>query len=131
MIYFQSDAEGNISRNDLNKQKEAMASKIQFCETMKHNYASQLVKTNDIRTSYYYDQLPSVIRQLQDLEKNRIELIRTGILDCLAKEREVSYYTFNNDDIIFFNLISSKLSRMLHDSRRFSVVKNETEISVK
>ena len=67
-----------------------MESKIQFCDSMKQNYASQLVKTNDIRTSYYYDKLPSVINKLQDLEKNRIELIKTGILGCIAKEREVS-----------------------------------------
>ena len=67
-----------------------METKIQFCDSMKQNYASQLVKTNDIRTSYYYDKLPSVINKLQDLEKNRIELIKTGILGCIAKEREVS-----------------------------------------
>ena len=67
-----------------------MNSKTQFSDSMKQNYASQLVKTNEIRTSYYYEKLPSVINKLQDLEKNRIELIRTGILDCISKEREVS-----------------------------------------
>ena len=87
---LQSDAEGNISRNDLNKLKESMNSKTQFSDSMKQNYASQLVKTNEIRTSYYYEKLPTVINKLQDLEKNRIELIRTGILDCISKEREVS-----------------------------------------
>ena len=89
---LQADAEGNISRNDLNKLKESMNAKIQFSDSMKQNYASQLVKTNEIRTSYYYEKLPTVINKLQDLEKTRIELIRTGILDCLAKEREVSTY---------------------------------------
>lgn len=87
--YKKSDAEGNISRNDLNKLKESMNSKTQFSDSMKQNYASQLVKTNEIRTSYYYEKLPTVINKLQDLEKNRIELIRTGILDCISKEREV------------------------------------------
>ena len=67
-----------------------MNAKTQFSDSMKQNYASQLVKTNEIRTSYYYEKLPSVINKLQDLEKNRIELIRTGILDCISKEREVS-----------------------------------------
>jgi len=88
--YKKADAEGNISRNDLNKLKESMNAKIQFSDSMKQNYASQLVKTNEIRTSYYYEKLPTVINKLQDLEKTRIELIRTGILDCLAKEREVT-----------------------------------------
>lgn len=88
--YNKADAEGNISRNDLHKLKDSMESKIQFCDSMKQNYASQLVKTNDIRTSYYYDKLPSVINKLQEMEKNRIELIKTGILGCITKEREVS-----------------------------------------
>jgi len=87
--FKKSDAEGNISRNDLSKLKDSMTSKTQFSDTMKQNYASQLVKTNEIRTSYYYEKLPTVINKLQDLEKNRIELIRTGILDCISKEREV------------------------------------------
>jgi len=48
-----------------------------------------LVKTNAFRQRYYYELLPGVLDELQALEQRRIELIRHGILSCIAKEREV------------------------------------------
>ena len=67
------------------------------CDSTKHTFADQLVKTNAFRQRYYHELLPGVLDELQSMEQKRIELIRHGILSCVAKEREVrdsSLFTF-------------------------------------
>lgn len=63
--------------------------KVAACDSLKHTFADQLVKTNAFRQNYYYERLPKVLDDLQNLEQRRIELMRNGILGCVAKEREV------------------------------------------
>ena len=88
--YTKANADGTVSRNEVEKLRLSASNKTSVCDSMKHNYADQLVKTNEFRQRYYYELLPGVLEELQALERDRIELIRHGILSCIAKEREVS-----------------------------------------
>ena len=81
-----------MSRNEVEKLRLSASNKTALCDTLKHKYGDALVKTNAFRQRYYYELLPGVLDELQDLEQRRIELIRHGILSCIAKEREVSYF---------------------------------------
>ena len=88
--YAKADADGNVSRNEIEKLRNSAQNKTAVCDSMKHTFADQLVKTNAFRQRYYYELLPGVLDELQALEHKRIELIRHGILSCVAKERQVS-----------------------------------------
>ena len=88
-VYMKANADGTVPRNEVEKLRLSASTKTSVCDSLKHNYADQLVKTNAFRQSYYYELLPGVLDELQALEQRRIELIRHGILSCLAKEREV------------------------------------------
>ena len=48
------------------------------------------MKTNDFQSKYYYEMLPEVLNQLQEVERTRIGLLRDSLLACVAKEKEVS-----------------------------------------
>ena len=96
--YNKADADGNVSRNEIEKLRSSAQNKTAVCDSMKHTFADQLVKTNAFRQRYYYELLPGVLDELQDLEHKRIELIRHGILSCVAKERQVRTLQF----IFFF-----------------------------
>ena len=87
--YQKADADGNVSRNEIEKLRSSAQNKTAVCDSMKHTFADQLVKTNAFRQRYYYELLPGVLDELQALEHKRIELIRHGILSCIAKERQV------------------------------------------
>ena len=87
--YSKADLDGNVSRNEIEKLRNSAQNKTAVCDSMKHNFADQLVKTNEFRQRYYYELLPGVLDELQALEHKRIELIRHGILSCVAKERQV------------------------------------------
>lgn len=105
-VYMKANADGTVPRNEVEKLRLSASTKTSVCDTLKHNYADQLVKTNAFRQSYYYELLPGVLDELQALEQRRIELIRHGILSCVAKEREVCllYYfdrSKNGDQLIF------------------------------
>lgn len=87
--FKKADSDGNVSRNDVERYRLTASTKTNTCESTKHSFADQLVKTNEFRQRYYHNLLPSVLDELQSLELRRIELIRTGILNCISKEREV------------------------------------------
>jgi len=89
-LYNKADADGNVSRNEIEKLRSSAQNKTAVCDSMKHTFADQLVKTNAFRQRYYYELLPGVLDELQDLEHKRIELIRHGMLSCIAKERQVA-----------------------------------------
>ena len=73
--YENAEADGRISRNDVQKLKQTEHQKTATCEQVKHSYADRLVKTNEFTQDYYYSRLPAVLDELQDLEIKRIELI--------------------------------------------------------
>ena len=100
--FSKANADGAVSRNEVEKLRLSHSNKTSVCDSMKHNYADQLVKTNAFRQRYYYELLPGVLDELQALEQRRIELIRHGILSCIAKEREVSTISCH---ILYFLLL--------------------------
>ena len=88
--FKKADGDGNVSRNELSKLRLQASNSTSKCDALKHTFADELVKTNAFRQRYYYELLPGVLGELQTLEHRRIELVRQGILACVAKEMEVS-----------------------------------------
>jgi hypothetical protein len=88
--YDKANLDGSVSRNELEKLRLHSSTKSSHCDTLKLKYASVLVKTNDFQNKYYYELLPEVLNQLQEVEKSRISLIRDSLTACVSKEKEVS-----------------------------------------
>jgi hypothetical protein len=65
-----------------------------------------MVKTNDFRRKYYYELLPEVLNQLQDLEKTRIGVMRDSLMACVNKEKEVAPIINGCHDVIVQALVS-------------------------
>ena len=89
VAYNRANDDGSVTKNEVSKLKLQATQKAQQCETAKTKYASQLVKTNDFQHKYYTTLLPRVLEGLQGLEKQRIEVIRSSIMSCVTKEKEV------------------------------------------
>ena len=89
-LYEKANLDGSVSRNELEKLRLHASTKNSHCDTIKCKYASVLVKTNDFQSKYYYQLLPEILNQLQDVEKLRISIIKDSLMSCVSKEKEVS-----------------------------------------
>ncbi len=108
--YHKADADLNLSRAEVEKQRMNSTIKSQQYDDCKNEYANQLQKTNDFQVSRprkfsekivttnfnfspqrkYYTQLqPSVFQNLQDLDEKRIKCIQNFILKAVQSEKEV------------------------------------------
>lgn len=88
--HFQkADADFNLSRAEVEKQRTNMSYKSQVCESAKKEYADQLQRTNELQRQHYRSGLPDVFRQLQDHDEKRIRNIRHFILHSVDIERDV------------------------------------------
>ncbi|XP_039288453.1 formin-binding protein 1-like isoform X4 [Nilaparvata lugens] len=83
------DADMNLSRAEVEKQRMNMTLKSQQCEETKNEYASQLQRTNDLQNQHYHILLPDVFRNLQDLDEKRIKDIRNFMIHSADVERKV------------------------------------------
>jgi hypothetical protein len=103
--YDKANLDGSVSRNELEKLRLHSSTKSSHCDTLKLKYASVLVKTNDFQNKYYYELLPEVLNQLQEVEKSRISLIRDSLTACVSKENEVSPIISGCHDAIVQTLV--------------------------
>ncbi|XP_022919870.1 formin-binding protein 1-like isoform X3 [Onthophagus taurus] len=87
--FHKADADLNLSRAEVEKQKFNMGTKSQMCDSAKNDYADQLQRTNDLQRQHYRSGMPDVFRQLQDLEEKRIKSMRSFIHCCVDIERKV------------------------------------------
>ena len=77
--YHKADADLNLSRAEVEKQRMNSTIKSQQYDDCKNEYANQLQKTNELQSKYYNQMLPSVFSSLQDLDEKRIKCIKVRI----------------------------------------------------
>jgi len=87
--YNKADADINLSRAEVEKQRVNKTIKSQQFEDAKNEYASQLQKTNEAQAKYYNHFKPQVLTNFQDLDERRIKCIQSFILKSVNIERDV------------------------------------------
>lgn len=88
--YRKADADINLSRAEVEKQKNISISKTQFSEDCKNDYAAQLENTNKHQRDYYSSLLPNVFQQLQDMDEKRISKQKHFLKNIADTEKKVS-----------------------------------------
>ncbi|XP_053987263.1 formin-binding protein 1-like isoform X5 [Hylaeus anthracinus] len=88
--YQRADADYNLSRAEVEKQRMNMTLKTQQSEEAKTEYANQLQKTNDMQTLHYHTAMPYVFQHLQELDEKRIKNMRNYMLKSVEIERAVA-----------------------------------------
>merc|ERR1712226_512838 len=88
--YNTANSDGTVTRNDIKKLNMQMQAKTSHCDTMKGQYANQMLKTNDARNRFYGQLLPSVLNELQKMEETRIGLMNQSVRELIGKEREIA-----------------------------------------
>lgn len=80
--YQRADADLNLSRAEVEKQKHNMTLKCQQSDDAKNEYANQLQKTNNQQMKHFETALPDVFNRLQEIDEKRTrglkEFIRGG-----------------------------------------------------
>ena len=87
--YHKADADLNLSRAEVEKQRINSTIKSQQFEDSKNEYASQLQKTNEAQSKYYNHFSPQVLNNFQDLNEKRIKCIQNFMLKAVQSEKEV------------------------------------------
>ncbi|XP_021926018.1 formin-binding protein 1-like isoform X2 [Zootermopsis nevadensis] len=87
--FQRADADLNLSRAEVEKQRMNMTIKSQQCEETKNEYANQLQKTNDLQNQHYHTMMPDVFHQLQELDEKRIKNIKNFMIQSVDIERNV------------------------------------------
>jgi hypothetical protein len=87
--FQRADADFNLSRAEVEKQRRNMSIKSQQCEETKSEYANQLQKTNDLQTHHYHTMMPDVFHQLQEFDETRIKNIKNIMIQSVDIERNV------------------------------------------
>ncbi|XP_049844461.1 formin-binding protein 1 isoform X11 [Schistocerca gregaria] len=87
--FQRADADYNLSRAEVEKQRMNMAIKSQQCEETKNEYANQLQKTNELQNQHYHILMPDVFRQLQELDEKRIKNIKSFMIQSVDIEKNV------------------------------------------
>ncbi|CAI9717467.1 formin-binding protein 1-like isoform X5 [Octopus vulgaris] len=87
--YKKADADINLSRAEVEKQKNLSISKTQISEECKNDYAAQLEVTNKHQREYYSHLLPNVFQQLQDMDEKRISRLKSFLKSFADQEKRV------------------------------------------
>ena len=87
--YHKADADLNLSRAEVEKQRMNSTIKSQQYDDCKNEYANQLQKTNEVQNKYYNASLPTVFQSIQDLDEKRIKGFKNFILKAVNVEKEV------------------------------------------
>ncbi|KAL4219325.1 Formin-binding protein 1 [Mactra antiquata] len=77
--YKKADADINLSRAEVEKQRSISNKRAQEAEESKNEYAAQLQTTNQFQRDYYTTNMPQVFQGLQDLDDRRVTKIKTVI----------------------------------------------------
>lgn len=87
--YQKADADLNLSRAEVEKQRMNSTIKSQQSDDSKNEYANQLQKTNEAQRRFFHEQLPSVFASLQELDERRVSGQRGLVLRAAQAERDV------------------------------------------
>lgn len=74
--YQKADADFNLSRAEVEKQRHNMTVKCAQSDDAKNEYANQLQKSNKLQISHYQSSLPAVFNKLQELDEKRTQGIK-------------------------------------------------------
>ncbi|XP_019874134.2 formin-binding protein 1-like isoform X2 [Aethina tumida] len=87
--FQKADADLNLSRAEVEKQRSNLSHKSQVCDAAKNEYAVQLQRTNELQKEHFNVSLPEVFRSLQELDEKRIRNIKNFIRSSVDIERNV------------------------------------------
>ena len=87
--FQKADADYNLSRAEVEKQRMNMVTKTQLCDESRNEYAYQLQKTNDTQAQHYHILMPEIFQHLQELDEKRIKNIKNFMLQSVDIERNV------------------------------------------
>lgn len=74
--FHRADADLNLSRAEVEKQRHNMTLKNQQSDDAKNEYANQLQKTNKLQQQHYETLLPDVFNRLQEMDEKRTRGIK-------------------------------------------------------
>lgn len=87
--YNKADADLNLSRADVEKQRMNSNIKRQQMDDSKNEYANQLQKTNELQSQFYSKMMPSVFQSLQDMDEQRVKMIQNFMRKSAQTEQDV------------------------------------------
>lgn len=88
--YQKADADFNLSRAEVEKQRHNMTLKCAQSDDAKNEYANQLQKSNKLQLSHYEASLPAVFNKLQELDEKRTQGIKEFIKSAAHVESQVA-----------------------------------------
>lgn len=88
--FHRADADLNLSRAEVEKQRHNMALKNQQSDDSKNEYANQLQKTNKLQQQHFEVALPEVFNRLQELDEKRTRAIKEFVRGAADVELSVS-----------------------------------------
>ncbi|XP_043202823.1 formin-binding protein 1-like isoform X1 [Amphibalanus amphitrite] len=87
--FRRADADLNLSRAEVEKQKMAASIKGQQSEDCKNEYANQLQRTNDLQHLHYTSAMPALFGELQALDERRARCMQAHMRRAVDIERHV------------------------------------------
>ncbi|KAG8194576.1 hypothetical protein JTE90_013315 [Oedothorax gibbosus] len=87
--YQKALADLHLSRIELEKARVNSVTKLQMAEDCKQDYANQLQKTNEAQKQHYFELMPKVFQDLQDMEEKRIQCYQTLMRQTTDVQRNV------------------------------------------
>jgi len=87
--YNKADADLNLSRADVEKQRMTSNIKRQQMDDSKNEYANQLQKTNELQNQFYTKRMPAVFQSLQDMDEKRVKCIQNFMRKSAQTEQDV------------------------------------------
>jgi len=87
--YNKADADLNLSRADVEKQRMNSNIKRQQMDDSKNEYANQLQKTNELQSQFYTKLMPAVFQSLQDMDERRVKCLQTFMRKSAQTEQDV------------------------------------------
>ncbi|EDS44216.1 thyroid receptor interacting protein [Culex quinquefasciatus] len=88
--YQKADADFNLSRAEVEKQRNNMNIRCGQSEDAKNEYANQLQKTNKLQQTHYETSLPEVFNRLQELDEKRTRGLKEFIKGAADVESAVA-----------------------------------------
>ncbi|XP_037038980.1 formin-binding protein 1-like isoform X3 [Bradysia coprophila] len=88
--YQRADADLNLSRAEVEKQRHNMTIKSQQSDDAKNEYANQLQKTNKLQQQHYESALPDVFNRLQEIDEKRTRGLKEFIKGAADAESSVA-----------------------------------------
>lgn len=88
--YQKADADFNLSRAEVEKQRHNMTLKCAQSDDAKNEYANQLQKSNKLQLSHFQTSLPAVFNKLQELDEKRTQGLKEFIKYSADVEAQVA-----------------------------------------